>query len=65
MKFNEYLNEKKKKKFDGKKTFTLDQINLALLKAGIGPGIVMKALNLLNAARGLGLVNASKEVDKN
>lgn len=39
-----------------KKSYTLDQINLVLLKAGIGPKIIAQALIALNAARGLGIV---------
>ena len=48
------LSEKKKK------TFTLDQINVALLKAGIGPKIIMQAMNALNLARGLGIVEGEE-----
>jgi hypothetical protein len=43
----------KKKK---NKTFTLEQINLAMIKLGLGPAVIMKFLTALNAARGLGIV---------
>ena len=43
-----------------KTSFTLDQINLALLKAGIGPKIIAQAMNALNLARGLGIVEKDK-----
>ena len=33
------------------------------LSVELGPGIITKALYFLNAARGLGLVNASKDID--
>lgn len=50
------LTEKKKKK-----TFTLDQINAALLKAGIGPTIIVKAMTALNVLRGMGIVESKDE----
>jgi hypothetical protein len=43
------------------KKFSLEQINIALLKAGLGPAVIMKAMNALNLARGLGLVEREKE----
>lgn len=48
--FHDILTEKKEK------TFTLDQINAALVKIGIGPRIVIQFMNALNLLRGLGVV---------
>lgn len=43
------------------KKFTLDQINMILMKAGIGPGIITKAMTALNVARGLGIVEGEED----
>ena len=42
------------------KLFSMDQINVAMLKAGIGPSIIMKLLNVLNVMRGLGIMEADE-----
>lgn len=55
--FHDILKEKKKKE----KSFTLDQINAALLKVGIGPSIIVKAMTALNVLRGLGLAETREE----
>lgn len=54
--FHEIVLAEKKKD----KKFSIDQINLILLKAGIGPSIITKAMNALNLARGLGLTEGLK-----
>ncbi len=55
--FHDIISEKK----DKNKKFTMDQINLALLKAGIGPSVITKAMNTLNLMRGLGIVECEDE----
>ncbi len=57
--FKDILSEKPKKN----KKFSLDQINAALAKVGISPKLVMQAMNVLNAVRGLGFVEATDIAD--
>lgn len=47
--FTQIVKEAKKSKVK----YTVDQINLALLKAGIGPKVILQAMNALNLARGV------------
>lgn len=56
--FKDLLNEKPKK---GKK-FSVDQINKILIKVGVKPSMVVAAINALNAARGIGLVEGGGEI---
>jgi hypothetical protein len=58
--FKDILSEKPKKE----KKFSIDQINAVLAKVGIKPSMVVAAINALNAARGLGIVEAKSDVDK-
>ena len=50
--YREIISEKSKRD----KKFSLDQINAILLKVGVKPGLVAAAINALNAARGIGLI---------
>jgi hypothetical protein len=43
-----------------KLTITLAQLNLALMKIGLGPKIVGQLMVALNVARGLGIVEKDK-----